>query len=205
MCLALQVSRDAVLPAGRPWSVFAWCLLLLGTYQLAGAGTIKAKAWLAPILIEQAWQQTQATDEKHVKPWPWADTWPVARLSAPAYAVDLLVLAGDSGNALAFGPGHATASAPLGSAGLAVVGGHRDTHFAFLQELQAGSQLTLELADGSAREYRVTSISIVDSERESVSASDTQDTLLLVTCYPFEALFAGGALRYVVAAKPIKA
>ncbi len=41
-----------------------------------------------------------------VKPWPWADTHPVARLIAPAQDADVLVLAGASGRTLAFGPGH---------------------------------------------------------------------------------------------------
>lgn len=195
MCLPLRASRR--------WNLLALGLLLLGIYQLSGAATIKAKAWLAPVLIAQAWQETQAANGQSTKPWPWADTWPVARLTAPAQSVDLLVLAGDSGNALAFGPGHATASAALGSSGLAVIGGHRDTHFAFLQELRRGSQLSLQLADGRAREYRVSSITIVDSDRESLTADSEQETLLLVTCYPFNALFAGGSLRYVVAAHPV--
>ena len=85
------------------------CLVLLlalaGMQQLAGAGLIKAKAWLAPVLIERAWLASLDNPGARVKPWPWADTWPVARLRVPAEGVDLLVLEGDSGNALAFGPG----------------------------------------------------------------------------------------------------
>ncbi|MCB1699092.1 MAG: hypothetical protein KDI34_22965, partial [Halioglobus sp.] len=116
--------RAAVTRNPRRW--LALLLLLLGLQQLAGAALIKAKAWLAPVLIQTAWAQTLARGGEPVKPWSWADTWPVARLQAPAQGVELLVLAGDSGNALAFGPGHATASATLGAAGLAVIGGHRD-------------------------------------------------------------------------------
>ena len=116
--------------------------------QIAISGAIKAKAVLAPKLIEGAWQQTLATGVPGVKPWPWADTWPVARLQVPEQGIEQLVLAGDSGNALAFGPGHTLASAALGSPGLAVVGGHRDTHFAFLRGLQPGTALQLELPVG---------------------------------------------------------
>ena len=81
------------------------CLLLLGIYQLSGAAMIEMKATLAPVLIEKSWSQTLRTGELAVKPWPWADTWPVGRLQVSALNVDLLVLEGDSGSALAFGPG----------------------------------------------------------------------------------------------------
>ncbi|MEH6637078.1 MAG: class GN sortase [Halioglobus sp.] len=177
-------------------------LLLVGVVQLAGAGIIKAKAWLAPVLIQRAWQQTLLSDAATVRPWPWADTWPVARLRAPAQGADLLVLAGDSGNALAFGPGHAWASAPLGSIGLAVIGGHRDTHFAFLQELQPNDLLQLELPGGQVRHYRVQTSRVVDTGHETLPVESANEMLLLVTCYPFDTLRVGGPLRYAVSAMP---
>ena len=178
-------------------------LLLAGFQQLAGAGLIKAKAWLAPVLIERAWAESLLSSGKPVKPWPWSDTWPVARLRVPAEGVDLPVLAGDSGNALAFGPGHALASARLGSAGLAVIGGHRDTHFEFLRYLQPGVRLELQLPDGSWRDYRVDSATVADTRIQSLPLGEHQEVLLLVTCYPFDALSASGPLRYVVAALPM--
>lgn len=190
------------LDSGRDLAVL--CLLLLGMTQLAGAGVIQAKAWLAPVLIERAWQQALLGRGTAVKPWPWADTWPVARLSAAVQGVDLLVLAGDSGNALAFGPGHAQASAPLGSVGLAVVGGHRDTHFAFLQQLQPGDVLQLQLASGQLRQYRVQATRVVDAGRELLPLTTDYEELMLVTCYPFDSLLAGGSLRFVVSTLPVR-
>jgi len=177
-------------------------LLVAGIQLVASAGMIKAKAWLAPVLIESAWRETLARSGTAVKPWPWADTWPVARLRAPAQDVDLMVLAGDSGNALAFGPGHARSSARLGAQGLAVIGGHRDTHFSFLQHLQVGDVLQLQLSAGELRDYRVQSVRVVDANHESLPVTVEQETLLLVTCYPFDALRAGGSLRYAVTALP---
>lgn len=184
--------------------LLALLLALLGLYQLGAAALIQAKAALAPLLIEQAWQETLATGRRAVKPWPWADTWPVARLRVPARGVELLVLAGDSGNALAFGPGHASASAPLGGPGQAVIGGHRDTHFGFLRWLQAGDELQLELSDGASRHYRVTDTRVVDSRQQALRREDAAESLLLVTCYPFDSLSAGGPLRYLVRARPVK-
>ena len=178
-------------------------LVLAGLQQLAGAGLIKAKAWLAPVLIERAWDESLLNSGEPVKPWPWADTWPVARLRVPAEDVDLPVLAGDSGNALAFAPGHTLTSARLGSAGLAVIGGHRDTHFAFLRHLRPGVHLQLQLPDGSWRDYRVDNTAVADTRIQSLRRDERREILLLVTCYPFDALLANGPLRYVVAALPV--
>jgi sortase A len=191
------------LPRIENWrDVLALCLVLVGLHQMTGAAMIKAKAWLAPVLIEQAWQTTLDGNGIAVKPWPWADTWPVARLRAPAQGVDLLVLAGDSGNALAFGPGHAQASAPLGAPGQSVIGGHRDTHFAFLRHLQTGDALQLQLPAGELREYRVQVSRVLDAKHEFLPLVTEHEALLLVTCYPFDALSVGGSLRYAVTALP---
>jgi sortase A len=189
----------------RRGDVIILCLLLVGIQQLSGAVLIQAKAGLAPILIENAWAQTLQTGNKAVKPWPWADTWPVGRLRVAALDQELFVLEGDSGNALAFGPGRALPSAKLGEKGTAVIGGHRDTHFAFLQRLQKGDVLQLQLASGESREYQVHQLRIADASWESLSVDTSEEALVLVTCYPFDALQAGGPLRYVVTALPREA
>ena len=189
--------------ANKDWRrLLALLLALAACQQLSAAGLIKARAWLAPVLIERAWAQSLSLGGRPVKPWPWADTWPVAKLRVPALGVERLVLAGDTGNALAFGPGHSSASASLGSAGLAVIGGHRDTHFAFLRALPSGARLQLQLPDGTWRAYRVESIEVVDASTHDLPRLTGAERLLLVTCYPFDALRANGPLRYVVGAVP---
>ena len=62
------------------------------------------KAQLSQLLIRHAWHESTYSGE-YVKPWSWADTYPVMRLQAPSQEEDLIVLAGDTGNVLAFGPG----------------------------------------------------------------------------------------------------
>ena len=177
-------------------------LMLLALQQFGSAGLIHLKAWLAPVLVERAWQRGLSSGVRAEKPWPWADTWPVARLEVPALGVSQLVMAGDSGNALAFGPGHHTASAMPGAGGLSMIGGHRDTHFAFLQHLQTDQRILLQLPTGENRQYRVRDVSIVDSRVEPPAGWQGHEQLWLVTCYPFDAVFAGGPLRYVVIAEP---
>ena len=134
-------------------------------------------------------------------PWPWADTWPVARLTAQAHGVELIVLAGGSGRTLAFGPGHLGASALPGEAGNAVIAGHRDTHFRFLREVRLGEIFGVQTMDGENHLYKVIGADIVDSRKGSLVLDTDLPMLSLVTCYPFDALEAGGPLRYVVTAK----
>ena len=102
---------------------------------------------------------------------------------------------------LAFGPGHLSISALPGQSGNSIIAGHRDTHFRFLQFLALGDALQVELPDGRTHVYEVSAIDVVDSRRGSL-VLDTDDSMLsLVTCYPFDAMEAGGPMRYVVSAR----
>jgi sortase A len=59
------------------------------------------------------------------------------------------------------------------------------------------------LPDGRKHLYQVTEIDVVDSRRGSLVLDTDTPTLSLVTCYPFNALEAGGPMRYVVSAQMI--
>jgi len=175
-------------------------LLCLGFWQLGHGAYIPAKAWLAQELMQRAWTRAAKYDERQV-PWPWADTWPVARLSAKSGEVDLIILAGGSGRTLAFGPGHLSASSLPGEKGNSVIAGHRDTHFSFLRDIEIGESLFIETIGGRKHLYKVIGIDVVDARRGSLLLDTEASILSLVTCYPFDAREAGGPLRYVVTAK----
>jgi sortase A len=85
--------------------------------------------------------------------------------------------------------------------GNAVVAGHRDTHFAFLRDLEKGDLLVVGTPDGREHRYRVESLGIVHENQTEVLGPSGDGTLTLVTCYPFDALVPGGPLRYVVKAR----
>ena len=181
----------------------AWlmaCLLCLGFWQLGQGAYIPAKAWVAQELMQRAWHRATDGDER-AAPWPWADTWPVAKLSARAGDVNLIVLAGGSGRTLAFGPGHLSVSSMPGEVGNMVIAGHRDTHFNFLRYLKLGETLLLETADGRDHLYRIVGMDVVDSRRGSLLLDTEMPMLSLVTCYPFNSDETGGPLRFVVTAK----
>ena len=111
------------------------------------------------------------------------------------------MLAGVSGRTLAFGPGHAPQSARLGGPGTAIVTAHRDTHFRFLEHVHPGDEVIVETPDGITARFRVQEIAVVDSRSGVIRAEPDAPALVLMTCYPFDALVAGGPLRYVVTAR----
>ncbi|SOB77608.1 sortase A [Marinobacter sp. LV10R510-11A] len=161
---------------------------------------IPLKAVMAQELLEIAWAESQAQQtESRPRPWPWADTWPVAKLSMPGLGDSMIVLAGVHGESLAFGPGQMMGV--QGQQGAVIIAGHRDTHFRPLKHLEPGNELRLQSRDGRWQGYRVHETRIVDSRSEFIDTRQlSADTLLLVTCYPFDSMDAGGPLRYVVEA-----
>jgi len=174
-------------------------LFAAGLWQFGQGTYLHAKGWFAQALMRDAWARTLA-GEREVKPWPWADTWPVARLLVPGLEVDLFVLAGANGRAIAFGPGHVFGTPRPGEAGNSAIGGHRDTHLAFLRDLEPGAEIAVERPDGARRRYRVDWMRVVDKRDVWVLENEGPTRLTLITCYPFDALRAGGPLRYVVTA-----
>jgi len=178
-----------------------WILLALALFFLGSAFYIPAKAMLAQTLLQQAWAQTLASHGQINKPWPWADTWPVARLIVPAHAIDQIVLQGDTGNSLAFAPGESVQSFMDKYSGAIMISGHRDTHFRFLKDVALGDILELQNEDGAIDRYRVEDLQIIDTRFGEVAVPQAGKWLLLVTCYPFTALQAGGSRRYVVSAE----
>ena len=88
----------------------AAALLVVAGFWESGQGAyIHVKAELAQVLMARAWSETRTSGRK-TRPWHWADTWPVARLQAPEHGIEQVVLNGETGNVLAFGPGGAVSS-----------------------------------------------------------------------------------------------
>lgn len=176
-------------------------LALAGGAALLVAGSwIPLKARLAQALLIRAWDR--ALDGEAARPWPWADTRALARMRVPRLGVDQVVLAGASGRTLAFAPGHLDGSAPPGGVGTSVLSGHRDTHFAFLRDLVVGDEVELE-TPGGLRRYRVDEARVVDTRTTPLRLQRGAEELMLLTCYPFDAVGGAGPLRYRVRATPL--
>lgn len=172
------------------------CLLGLAFWQLQRDDRSTAKAWFAQALMLRAWQRDGIEE-----PWPWQDAWPIARLTAKDGEVDLIVLAGSSGGTLAFGPGHLGPSVMPGRVGNSVIAGHRDTHFRFLKDLALGESLCIERVNGTACEFEVIDLDVVDARRRSLLLDSDRPMVSLVTGFPFDGDDRGQSLRYVVTAR----
>lgn len=174
-------------------------LLISGSVLLGEQGWLAVKAVIAERLIGRAFAAHLADGEVH-RPWSWADTYPVARLSVPRLGLARIVLAGASGASLAFGPGHVSGTSSPNGDGNCGLAGHRDSWFSFLQELRLGDEILLETRERSRR-YVVSDLSVRSMWDGEALAPAEQTRLTLITCYPFGGL-RRSALRYVVVARP---
>ncbi|MCP5208420.1 MAG: class GN sortase [Hahellaceae bacterium] len=193
-------------------------IMTLAALSFSNGLYIQAKAEVAQWLLQDAWVRTLA-GEAQAKPWSWADIWPVASLhyrkqptSTELFSEelfsddhDLLVLNEASGQGLAFGPGRLASNIQPGEPGWLIIGGHRDTHFGFLERVTQGDTIALQSTDSRWHLYEVDHIQVVDSTNEMLPAPDeiSEPGLILVTCYPFDVV-SNGSLRYVVMAKKVQ-
>jgi sortase A len=172
-------------------------LLALAGLVLFGQGAyIHAKALLAQVLLERAFAETVASG-RVTKPWSWADTWPVARIEVRRLGASAIMLAGSSGQALAFGPGHVELTPNAGERGVAVYSAHRDTHFRFLKNVAIGDEIDIMRNDGRTFRYRADGAAVVRFDASGIDPLSDGYELVLSTCWPFDAVTPGPA-RYLV-------
>jgi sortase A len=173
----------------KPLRFFVALTLLAGGSLTARAVYLHAKAELAGILIRRAWETTARMGAVQ-RPWPWADTYPEARLRIPRLGYDEIVLAGATPRTLAFGPARLQSGAALGEPGNLEIAGHRTSWFEPLQGVALGDAINVEWFDARQRRlrqrtYRINAIRVVDPSDVQMLAATSDDVLTLVTCYPF--------------------
>lgn len=177
-------------------------LLIAGVTAFSQAVWIHTKAELAQVLLDTAWRKSLQSGHQ-TRPWSWADTWPVAKLTIPSRKVNMIILDGSNGASLPFAPGHMAGSAVPGERGISIVAAHRDTHFEFLRDIAIGERLQVTRYDGMQVSYRITAMEIIDTRKPSLRLRSNTSQLVMVTCYPFDAIEAGTPLRYVVTAEAV--
>lgn len=176
--------------------------LLLGANFLWQGSYIKIKAVVADWLISASWAQ-RVPGQAPAKPWPWADTRVVARLSVARLGIQHFVMQDASGESLAFGPGSMLLRQPPGGEGYTLIAGHRDTHFNFLSRIQPGDLLELDNYFGKRSLYRIQHSRLLNIEREELRIDPRATGMTLVTCWPFDAVSSGGPMRFLVNAERI--
>lgn len=169
-----------------PAVLIALTLAGAGAFSLADGLAIKGKAVIAQILLERAWAKT-LDGGAQVKPWDWADVWPVLKIEAPRLDASAIILSGVSGEAMAFGPGLMENGPAPGEPGLSIIAAHRDTHFRFLKDAEIGDEIFVMHANGARHTFVITETRIVKANRSGLYTDGVQPQLALVTCWPFDA------------------
>ncbi len=108
----------------------------------------------------------------------------IAALSIPRVQLSAIVLHGSDARTLQRGPGHLEHTAVPGDAGNIVIAGHRDSFFRPLRDIRLADDIFVQTRDGHYH-YRVTSLRVVGPREVSVIAPTSEETLTLITCYPF--------------------
>jgi len=170
-------------------------LFLSGAVVTAKALYIPVKAEVAQVLLTHAFNAS-VEGGVPVKPWSWADTAPVARITVPRLDASDVVLSDGSGEAMAFGP---TTLVDEPARALTVLAAHRDTHFEFVRDLRTGDMVEMERIDGIKAAYRITHFETVRWD-EFVHPSDGRSygdggLLVLTTCFPFGTTMPGPLRR----------
>ena len=182
--------------------------ILLLVFLLAGGGyfsfeaiKIEVKAKVAQVLLERAWSKS-LKEGKSIQPWSSFDGTPILKLEIPQYEVSQIVLAGTSGQALAFGPAFHKETYLPSTNKITAISSHRDSHGEYIKNLQIGDTIKLQDLENNWHTFKIEEFLIVNV-KEGVSINK-ENRLLLITCYPFDAILSGTLLRYIVSAKKIE-
>ena len=180
--------------------IFLIILLFTGGGYFAFKGLkIEVKAQVAQVLLDYAWEKTLETG-KEQRPWSSFDGSPIFRLTIPKYKVNQIVLKGTSGQSLAFGPAFHEESSLLGEKGATIISSHRDSHGIYIKNIKLGDIINMQDRYKKWHTYTVEDLFIIDVNKENIVLNHYDDRLLIVTCYPFDAILSGTTLRYIVSA-----
>ncbi len=190
----------ARLSAGETVVLAAIAMIALGGTLIAAKGLyMKAKAELAQVLLQRSFA-AEIGGETGARPWPWADFTTEAEISAPRLGEKAVVLAGASGEALAFGPARLLSTPQPGERGTTVIAAHRDTHFRWLKDVKPGDLLIVTRKDGRKLTFRAGPGRIARWDQSGIDANAAGHNLALATCWPFDAT-TRGPMRYIVTAE----
>jgi len=193
---AIRIAQGALLTIGL--LALAYCAM-----EWAGAKLYQhrqAKRFAQQILSSAGGQTQTEKPAAVIKPPAGAV---IGKLEIPRIGVSVMVVEGVDSGELSRAVGHIPGTALPGRAGNIGIAGHRDTFFRPLRSVHRNDAITLRTLTAAYR-YQVTATNVVRPEDVSVLGPTGQDTLTLVTCYPFYYLGAAPK-RFVVRAERLPA
>jgi sortase A len=177
----------------------AYCVLL--------AGGVCALVYCAYVLAAahsyQATEKSQLTRagklEEHARV---TEGGVIGEMKIPRLGLDAIFLQGDSPAILRRAVGHISDTALPGEPGNVVLTAHRDTFFRPLRDIRPGDTIEVRTPDGEFA-YRVDWTEVVSPRDVGVLHASSENTLTLVTCFPF--YFVGPApKRFIVHGREIE-
>jgi len=172
-------------------------LAIAGLIFLFLAFKIEIKAKVAQYLLNNAWDKTIETGDEY-EPWPGFDGYPILKLSIPKFKLQQIVLSNTSGQSLAFGPSfHPETYLPKENK-ITAISSHRDSHGYYIRDLKINDFVILEDKEDNKFTYKVKNFKIINVEDKDLQFNKKNSQLLLITCYPFDAVISGTNLRYIV-------
>ncbi len=157
---------------------------------------IEARRWQLKAALELE-VKVPVPVEPATRPYPKAGS-AIAKLEIPRLNLSTVVVEGTAESELRVAAGHIRGTSLPGDGGNAGVAAHRDTFFRPLRSIRIDDVISVKTHEREI-EYRVVSTKIVSPKDVQVLAPAAQETLTLVTCYPFNYVGAAPS-RFVVRA-----
>ena len=84
-----------------------------------------------------------------------------------------------------------------------ILAGHRDSHMQFMSELNIGDKIELMMSDGVLKTYIISGTEVSDKTEVALSPVTLgRESLILTTCWPFNAIKSGDQ-RYLIFADKV--
>ncbi|MDA9895543.1 class D sortase [Amylibacter sp.] len=182
--------------------VLGCCLIILGLVGITKASLMPIKAIIGQHYLEVAWKESLKSN-KLSKPWKSADFYMIGELKVPKLKVSRVILNSVSGEAMAWSIGrvtnlnHAIDKQPI------ILAGHRDSHMQFMSKLNIGDKIELTMSDGLMTTYIISGTEVSDKPEVALSPVTLgSESLILTTCWPFNAMKSGDQ-RYLIFADKV--
>ena len=160
------------------------------------------KAIIGQHYLEVAWKES-LKNNKLSKPWKSADFYMIGELRVPKLKVSRVILNSVSGEAMAWSIGRVTNLNRALDMQPIILAGHRDSHMQFMSELNIGDKIELTMSDGLLKTYIISGTEVSNKPEVALSpVSFSRESLVLTTCWPFDAMKSGDQ-RYLIFAEII--
>jgi sortase A len=177
-------------------------LMFLGIFGIAKASFMPIKAIIGQHYLEAAWQES-LRNNRLSKPWKSADFYMIGKLRVPKLKVSRVILNSVSGEAMAWSIGRVTNLSHALNKQPIILAGHRDSHMQFMSELNVGDKIELTMSDGLLKTYIISGTEVSNKPEVALSPiSLSRESLVLTTCWPFDAMKSGDQ-RYLIFAEHV--